>query len=151
MLYESQRNMQQHSAQFCYTLLLSSSLKIVYFSCFVFCFIVSWYLQFGSYHYSGLNIIDNFEIWYLILFYLGSQQINKKISMNSSRRRLITISTGDGRWNGKRSCDYLLSLQDLKLEDLLEDKRQKNAQVSINLFVQKVTPFSTSPPPLISG
>ncbi|KAF3445883.1 hypothetical protein FNV43_RR11060 [Rhamnella rubrinervis] len=64
--------------------------------------------------------------------------------MNSSRRRLITISTGDGRWHGKWSCDYLLSLQDLKLEDLLEDKHQKNAQVSINLCVHKHASFGFS-------
>nr|XP_048318516.1 large ribosomal RNA subunit accumulation protein YCED homolog 2, chloroplastic isoform X2 [Ziziphus jujuba var. spinosa] len=61
--------------------------------------------------------------------------------MRSSPRRLITISTGDGKWQGKWSCDYLLSLQDLHLEDLLEDKQQKNAQVSINLSVQKHASF----------
>lgn len=55
-------------------------------------------------------------------------------------RRLITISTGDGRWHGKWNSQYLLSLQDLHLQDLIEDDEQKDADVSINLSVQKVIP-----------
>ncbi|KAH8508000.1 hypothetical protein H0E87_010232 [Populus deltoides] len=60
------------------------------------------------------------------------------ISKKNSRapRRLVTISTADGRWQGKWTSDYLLSLQDLKLEDLIEDE-QKDAEVSVNLSVQK--------------
>lgn len=72
-------------------------------------------------------------------------QINKKDS-RSSRRRLITISTADGRWQGTWSCDYLVSLRDLNLNDLIEDdEEKKDALVSINLCIHKVkcqTPYS---------
>ncbi|OAY52223.1 hypothetical protein MANES_04G066700v8 [Manihot esculenta] len=59
-------------------------------------------------------------------------------------RRLITISTGDGRWHGKWNSQYLLSLQDLHLQDLIEDDEQKDADVSINLSVQKHASFGFS-------
>lgn len=67
------------------------------------------------------------------------------ISKKNSRapRRLVTISTADGRWQGKWTSDYLLSLQDLKLEDLIEDE-QKDAEVSVNLSVQKHAGFGFS-------
>lgn len=59
---------------------------------------------------------------------------------------MIRISTADGRWHGNWSCDYLLSLQDLRLGDLVEedDGNKKDAQVSVNLSVHKVTPFCLS-------
>jgi hypothetical protein len=57
---------------------------------------------------------------------------------------LVTISTADGRWQGKWTSDYLLSLQDLKFEDLIEDE-QKDAEVSVNLSVQKVIPLNPFP------
>ncbi|XWS34303.1 hypothetical protein CRYUN_Cryun21dG0028600 [Craigia yunnanensis] len=67
-----------------------------------------------------------------------SSLVNKK-DCRSSRRRLITISTADGRWHGTWSCDYLVSLRDLNLDDLVEDDHQQNdAQVSINLCIHKV-------------
>lgn len=56
---------------------------------------------------------------------------------NKTSRRLITISTSGSRWQGKWTCDYLLSLQDLNLEDLVEDEH-KNAHVFINLCIEKV-------------
>lgn len=67
------------------------------------------------------------------------------ISKKNSRapRRLVTISTADGRWQGKWTSDYLLSLQDLKLEDLIEDE-QRDAEVSVNLSVQKHAGFGFS-------
>ncbi|KAJ6682411.1 LARGE RIBOSOMAL RNA SUBUNIT ACCUMULATION PROTEIN YCED-like protein 2 CHLOROPLASTIC [Salix koriyanagi] len=67
------------------------------------------------------------------------------ISKKNSRapRRLVSISTADGRWQGKWTSDYLLSLQDLKLEDLIEDE-QKDAEVSVNLSVQKHASFGFS-------
>lgn len=77
-----------------------------------------------------------FFIWEL------QHQINKRSSITPNPRRLITISTGDGRWHGKWDSEYLLSLRDLRLEDLVDDERQKNAQVSIKLSVQKVTLLS---------
>ncbi|KAJ0096174.1 hypothetical protein Patl1_15852 [Pistacia atlantica] len=68
--------------------------------------------------------------------------ITKKSS--KSPRRLITISTSDGRWHTNWSTEYLVSLQDLQLEDLVEDEH-KDANVSINLTIQKViSPFFLS-------
>ncbi|KAJ9189382.1 hypothetical protein P3X46_000686 [Hevea brasiliensis] len=58
-------------------------------------------------------------------------------------RRLITISTGDGRWHGKWTSQYLFSLQELQLEDLIEDE-QRDTEVSINLCVQKRASFGFS-------
>ncbi|XP_023527891.1 large ribosomal RNA subunit accumulation protein YCED homolog 2, chloroplastic isoform X3 [Cucurbita pepo subsp. pepo] len=52
-------------------------------------------------------------------------------------RRLITISTAGSMWQGKWSYDYLLSLQDFNLEDLVEDEH-KNAHVFINLCIEKI-------------
>ncbi|XVF03052.1 hypothetical protein REPUB_Repub04eG0227000 [Reevesia pubescens] len=70
--------------------------------------------------------------------------INKK-DCRSNRRRLITISTvADGRWHGTWSCDYLVSLKDLNLDDLVEDDEQKDAQVSINLCIHKHASFGLS-------
>ncbi|OMO72336.1 hypothetical protein COLO4_27670 [Corchorus olitorius] len=70
--------------------------------------------------------------------------LNNKKDSRSNRRRLITISTADGRWPGTWSCDYLLSLRDLNLDDLLEDDEQKDAQVSINLCIHKHASFGLS-------
>ncbi|CAK9140741.1 unnamed protein product [Ilex paraguariensis] len=63
------------------------------------------------------------------------------ISKRSTKtpRRLITISTSDGRWHGEWKRDYLFSLQDLQLEDLAEDGH-RDAEVSITLFIHKVIP-----------
>ncbi|KAJ7954517.1 DUF177 domain protein [Quillaja saponaria] len=65
----------------------------------------------------------------------------EKIS-SKAPRRLIKISTSDGKWHGKWSSDYLLTLQDLRLQDLIEvdedDHQHKDAQVFINLIVQKI-------------
>ncbi|XWS34302.1 hypothetical protein CRYUN_Cryun21dG0028600 [Craigia yunnanensis] len=73
-----------------------------------------------------------------------SSLVNKK-DCRSSRRRLITISTADGRWHGTWSCDYLVSLRDLNLDDLVEDDHQQNdAQVSINLCIHKHASFGLS-------
>ncbi|KAK6934818.1 hypothetical protein RJ641_034973 [Dillenia turbinata] len=58
-------------------------------------------------------------------------------------RRLITISTGDGRWQGKWNCDYVFTLQDLHLQDLAEDGHQ-GSHVSVNLSVQKHASFGFS-------
>lgn len=75
----------------------------------------------------------------MVFIWWVQQQISK---MTPNPRRLITISTGDGRWHGKWDSEYLLSLQDLRLNDLIDDEHQKNAQVSVKLCVQKVTPLS---------
>ncbi|CAK9140742.1 unnamed protein product [Ilex paraguariensis] len=67
------------------------------------------------------------------------------ISKRSTKtpRRLITISTSDGRWHGEWKRDYLFSLQDLQLEDLAEDGH-RDAEVSITLFIHKHTGFGLS-------
>ncbi|XP_015582064.1 large ribosomal RNA subunit accumulation protein YCED homolog 2, chloroplastic isoform X2 [Ricinus communis] len=66
-----------------------------------------------------------------------------KQSCSRTPRSLISISTADGKWHGKWNCDYLLSLQDLQLEDLIEDE-QKDAEVSISLCIQKHASFGFS-------
>ncbi|XP_059463332.1 large ribosomal RNA subunit accumulation protein YCED homolog 2, chloroplastic isoform X2 [Corylus avellana] len=58
-------------------------------------------------------------------------------------RRLITISTSDGKWQGKWTCDYLLSLRDLCLQDLLEGE-DKNAGVFVKLCIHKHASFGLS-------
>ncbi|XP_075082706.1 large ribosomal RNA subunit accumulation protein YCED homolog 2, chloroplastic isoform X3 [Nicotiana tabacum] len=58
-------------------------------------------------------------------------------------KRLVTISTSDGRWHGEWKCDYIFSLRDLQLEDLAEDGH-KDTQVSINLCIHKHTGFGLS-------
>ncbi|KAJ8759628.1 hypothetical protein K2173_009275 [Erythroxylum novogranatense] len=70
----------------------------------------------------------------------------KLMSKKSSRtsRRLISISTADGRWHGKWNSDYLLSLKDLHLEDLIEDDHDKDAKVSVSLCIQKHASFGFS-------
>ncbi|XVE85627.1 hypothetical protein DITRI_Ditri17bG0105400 [Diplodiscus trichospermus] len=73
-----------------------------------------------------------------------SSLINKKDCRSISRRRLITISTADGRWHGTWSCDYLVSLKDLNLDDLVEDDERKDALVSINLCIHKHASFGLS-------
>ncbi|ESW03653.1 hypothetical protein PHAVU_011G031300 [Phaseolus vulgaris] len=72
------------------------------------------------------------------------------VGKNTSRaaRRLITISPSDGRYSGDWTSDYLVSLDDLDLQDLIEDddnsNKKKNAQVFINLTVQKHASFGLS-------
>ncbi|XP_058730221.1 large ribosomal RNA subunit accumulation protein YCED homolog 2, chloroplastic isoform X2 [Vicia villosa] len=61
-------------------------------------------------------------------------------------RRLITISPSDGKYHGEWTCDYHVSLRDLHLQDLIkgEDDPSKNAQVFINLSIQKHASFGLS-------
>ncbi|KAB2090413.1 hypothetical protein ERO13_A03G110300v2 [Gossypium hirsutum] len=73
----------------------------------------------------------------------SSLSVNKQDCRNN-RRRLVTISTADGRWHGTWNCDYLLSLKQLNLDDLVEDDEQRDAQVSINLCIQKHASFGLS-------
>ncbi|XP_010277278.1 PREDICTED: uncharacterized protein LOC104611776 [Nelumbo nucifera] len=58
-------------------------------------------------------------------------------------RRLISISTSDGRWHGRWTSDYVYSLEELKLADLAEDG-QKNAEVLISLNIDKHASFGFS-------
>ncbi|CAN4105507.1 unnamed protein product [Withania somnifera] len=58
-------------------------------------------------------------------------------------KRLVTISTSDGRWHGEWNCDYIFSLRDLQLEDLAEDGHT-DTQVSITLSIHKHAGFGLS-------
>nr|GMD65487.1 large ribosomal RNA subunit accumulation protein YCED homolog 2, chloroplastic [Ipomoea batatas] len=58
-------------------------------------------------------------------------------------RRLITISTSDGKWQGSWNSDYTFSLRDLHLQELAEDINQ-DAQVSVTLCIHKHTGFGLS-------
>nr|CAN71835.1 hypothetical protein VITISV_002916 [Vitis vinifera] len=66
----------------------------------------------------------------------GFSLIAKKSSR--SPKRLITISTSDGRWHGKWNSDYVFSFRELQLEDLVEEDEEKDAEVSISLCIHKV-------------
>ncbi|XP_020680464.1 large ribosomal RNA subunit accumulation protein YCED homolog 2, chloroplastic [Dendrobium catenatum] len=72
-------------------------------------------------------------------------QHTKRKSMKSGRtsRRLITISTSCGKWQGQWNCDYLLSLRELQLADLAEEG-DDNAEVLVSLSIQKHTGFGFS-------
>ncbi|GER56131.1 coatomer [Striga asiatica] len=56
----------------------------------------------------------------------------------SQRRRLITISTSQGRWDSKWECNYVFSLHQLQLHDLVDDDIHKDTDVFINLSLEKV-------------
>ncbi|XP_060195495.1 large ribosomal RNA subunit accumulation protein YCED homolog 2, chloroplastic [Lycium barbarum] len=58
-------------------------------------------------------------------------------------KRLVRISTSEGRWHGEWSCDYIFSLRDLQLEDLAEDAH-RDTQISINLSIHKHAGFGLS-------
>ena len=62
-------------------------------------------------------------------------QIAKKGS--KSPRRLISIPVSSTRWNGSWTCEYVVSLKDLHLDDLAEDGL-KDAKVFISLSIQRV-------------
>ncbi|GAY43333.1 hypothetical protein CUMW_073710 [Citrus unshiu] len=65
-------------------------------------------------------------------------------------RPLITVSPSDGRWHGNWNSEYVVSLKQLRLADLIEDDdhlhqhKNKDAQVSINLSIQKHASFGFS-------
>ncbi|XP_057456636.1 large ribosomal RNA subunit accumulation protein YCED homolog 2, chloroplastic [Lotus japonicus] len=76
---------------------------------------------------------------------LHSPLIGKK-NTSKAARRLITISPGDGKYHEEWTSDYLVSLQDLQLQDLIEveDDPNKDAEVVINLSIQKHASFGLS-------
>lgn len=70
-------------------------------------------------------------------FFLSTRRTHKP------PKRLIKISTADGRWHGKWNLEYNLSLHQLQLHDLTEEcDRRKD--VSIALHIQKHTGFGLS-------
>ncbi|XP_010466141.1 PREDICTED: uncharacterized protein LOC104746377 [Camelina sativa] len=54
----------------------------------------------------------------------------------SSKKRLITLSPSEGKWNGNWNTQYDVSLRDLQLQDLVEDG-PANSRVSVDLSVQR--------------
>ncbi|KAF8389585.1 hypothetical protein HHK36_024101 [Tetracentron sinense] len=77
---------------------------------------------------------------------LNQQQMLEELTTRKSQktpRRLITISTSDGRWHGKWTYGYIFSLEELQLADLAKDG-QKDVEVSINLTVEKHASFGFS-------
>ncbi|XP_054793206.1 large ribosomal RNA subunit accumulation protein YCED homolog 2, chloroplastic-like [Prosopis cineraria] len=75
----------------------------------------------------------------------SNKQLHSPLIGKPSRapRRLITVSTSDGKWHGEWTSDYKLSLQDLQLQDLVEveEDKKKNAQVLVSLSIQKHASF----------
>ncbi|KAI4384133.1 hypothetical protein MLD38_009898 [Melastoma candidum] len=71
--------------------------------------------------------------------------VNVSLSRKSKKapRQLITIATSDGRWQGSWNSNYLLSLRELQLEDLVEGE-EKDADVLVNLSVEKHASFGLS-------
>ncbi|KAL2938936.1 Large ribosomal RNA subunit accumulation protein YCED-like protein 2 chloroplastic [Bienertia sinuspersici] len=63
--------------------------------------------------------------------------ITKKASKFS--RRLITIPASSGRWPGKWTCEYIVSLRDLQLDDLVEHGRKMQRFMSVFLFRRVIT------------
>ncbi|XP_028805107.1 large ribosomal RNA subunit accumulation protein YCED homolog 2, chloroplastic isoform X4 [Neltuma alba] len=72
-----------------------------------------------------------------------TEKSNKIGKTTRAPRRLVTISTGDGKWHGEWTSDYKLTLQDLQLQDLVEveEDKKKNAQVLVSLSIQKHASF----------
>ncbi|KAG9150783.1 hypothetical protein Leryth_002935 [Lithospermum erythrorhizon] len=71
--------------------------------------------------------------------------ISKSGGKKNSRRRLVTVSTADGKWHGNWNLDYVFSLQQLQLQDLSEDDHDnKDSQVSVKLCIHKHTGFGLS-------
>ncbi|XP_019450947.1 PREDICTED: uncharacterized protein LOC109353188 [Lupinus angustifolius] len=100
-----------------------------------------------------LNILSNFHTYNNANSITASTKRNDKlhpplIRKNTSKnpRRLITISPGDGKYHGDWTSDYIVSLQDLQLHDLIEvdDDPHKDAKVFINLTIHKHASFGLS-------
>ncbi|KAJ8511252.1 hypothetical protein OPV22_001686 [Ensete ventricosum] len=58
-------------------------------------------------------------------------------------RRLITISTSGGRWQGQWSCEYMFTLRELQLADIAEEGHD-DADVFVRLTIQKHASFGFS-------
>ncbi|XP_071696278.1 large ribosomal RNA subunit accumulation protein YCED homolog 2, chloroplastic-like [Rutidosis leptorrhynchoides] len=68
--------------------------------------------------------------------------IGKKV--NKVGKRLIRISTAEGKWQGNWNADYNFSLRDLRLEDLVEDGDPNKARVLVSLTIQRHAGFGLS-------
>ncbi|XP_024994499.1 large ribosomal RNA subunit accumulation protein YCED homolog 2, chloroplastic isoform X1 [Cynara cardunculus var. scolymus] len=65
--------------------------------------------------------------------------IGKKVG-----RRLIRISTAEGKWQGNWNADYNFSLRDLRLDDLVEDDDPNDARVFVSLSIHRHAGFGLS-------
>ncbi|KAI3501977.1 hypothetical protein L1887_30007 [Cichorium endivia] len=65
--------------------------------------------------------------------------IGKKVG-----RRLIRISTAEGKWQGNWNADYSFSLRDLRLEDLVEVGDPNDARVFVSLSIHRHAGFGLS-------
>lgn len=72
------------------------------------------------------------------------QNVNK-IAKKPPRtpRRLVRISTAESKWNGSWTCEYVFSLRELKLDDLVDDD-QKHTKVIISLIIHRHASFGLS-------
>ncbi|CAI9096852.1 OLC1v1033093C2 [Oldenlandia corymbosa var. corymbosa] len=60
-------------------------------------------------------------------------------------KKLVKVSTAEGKWHGSWEVDYNLSLRDLHLQDLAEDGHQHhNSEVSVTLSIDKHAGFGLS-------
>uniref|UniRef100_A0A1J3EW36 Uncharacterized protein n=2 Tax=Noccaea caerulescens TaxID=107243 RepID=A0A1J3EW36_NOCCA len=66
----------------------------------------------------------------------SSGAINGGGSSRTVKKRLITLSPSEGKWNGNWNTQYNVSLRDLQLEDLVESG-PTNARVAVDLSVQR--------------
>ncbi|URD83449.1 hypothetical protein MUK42_05385 [Musa troglodytarum] len=73
------------------------------------------------------------------------QHSRKKDAQAAPRapRRLITISTSGGRWQGQWSCEYMFTLRELQLADIAEEGHD-DADVFVRLTIQKHASFGFS-------
>ncbi|CAI9275311.1 unnamed protein product [Lactuca saligna] len=65
--------------------------------------------------------------------------IGKKVG-----RRLIRISTAEGKWQGNWNADYSFSLRDLRLQDLVEVDDPNDARVFVSLSIHRHAGFGLS-------
>ncbi|KAL4570008.1 hypothetical protein LXL04_025657 [Taraxacum kok-saghyz] len=65
--------------------------------------------------------------------------IGKKVA-----KRLIRISTAEGKWQGNWNADYSFSLRDLRLQDLVEVGDPNDARVFVSLTIHRHAGFGLS-------
>ncbi|GJS06732.1 hypothetical protein Tco_0363528 [Tanacetum coccineum] len=68
--------------------------------------------------------------------------IGKKV--NKVARRLVRISTAEGKWQGNWNADYNFTLRDLQLDDLVEVGDPKNARVLVSLTIHRALGFQST-------
>ncbi|XP_020095726.1 uncharacterized protein LOC109715226 isoform X2 [Ananas comosus] len=61
-----------------------------------------------------------------------------------SPRKLISVPTSGGRWQDKWCSEFAFTMGELQLVDLLDEDKEKDAEVFVSLSVQKHTGFGFS-------